>query len=192
MKVVIKNIERIFDQFFKIDRAVIQHEKFDGTMTSELVRLNFERGSSVAILLFNPLKKTVLFTKQFRFPAWQANTDHGWMLEIPAGMVPSEIEPKTIAIQETEEEVGYTITDAELIYDVFPTPGGSSERLFLYYAEVGESQRTSSGGGIEDEGEDIQIIEMPIEDAFAQMSGRKIVDAKTIIALQWLHNKINK
>jgi nudix-type nucleoside diphosphatase (YffH/AdpP family) len=191
MKVIIKNIERIFDGFFKIDKAIIQHEKFDGTMSPEMVRFNFERGNSVGILLINRNRQTIILTRQFRFPAYYADNQHGWMVEIPAGMVPPNDHPEDIAIKEVEEEVGFKITDVTLLYNFFASAGGSTERLFLYYAFVDDSQKIAAGGGVPGEGEDIQIIDIPIPEAIALLDQGEIVDSKTIIALQWLkYNKI--
>ncbi|MBN2009712.1 NUDIX domain-containing protein [candidate division KSB1 bacterium] len=192
MKVILKKIERIFDDFFKIDRAIIQHEKFDGAMTPDLIRFNFERGHSVAVLLVNASSKTVVLTHQFRFPAYLADPEAAWLLEIPAGMLPANTDPVQMAIKEVEEEVGYQISDVELLYHFYASVGGSTERLYLYYAEVDDSQKIAAGGGLSNEGEDIQIINMPISDAIAALDSGQIIDSKTIIAFQWLKLNASK
>lgn len=189
MKVIEKKINRIFSDVFKIDRAVIQYEKFDGTMSEDVVRLNFERGHSVAVLIVNPQKKSLIFTKQFRYPAYIADKNQGWLLEIVAGSVESGADFLETAKQEVREEVGYIIDQLIPIYVFFPSPGGSSEKIFLYYTEVNEQQKSNRGGGLIAEGEDIQIVELPIEKALKLLETGKIHDAKTIIALQWLKQR---
>jgi len=191
MKIIVKEIQRIFDNFFKIDRAVIQFEKFDGSMTDDIVRLNFNRGQSVAVLLVNLQKQTVIMIKQFRFPAYIADSPDPWLLEIIAGMQEHEDDPLTTARKEIFEEVGYVVENLQLIHTIFPSPGGTSEKIILYYAEVTDDQKKSPGGGLQEEGEDILIVELPIREAIFLLNSGKIEDAKTIIALQWLKERIN-
>lgn len=186
MKIKIKETKRVFDSFFKIDRAVIQHEKFDGTMSDEIVRLNFNRGSAVAVLVVNPVKNSVIFTKQFRYPAYIADQKDGWLLEIAAGIVESDLGVEETAKKEVFEELGYKVDKIELINYFYPSPGGSSEKIYLYYAEVVDRYKVNDGGGLDSEGEDIQIVELPINEAIQMLDEGKIIDAKTIIALQWL------
>lgn len=189
MKVIIKEKSRVFDQLFKIDRAVVQYEKFDGTMTDDVVRYNFERGNSVAVLVVNRERQTVLLTKQFRFPAYMENAKNGWLLEIVAGMVDQEEDPKHTAMREVREEIGYSVELLVSICGVYLSPGGSSEKIYLYYTEINSAQKTEAGGGIANEAEDIQIVELPISEAYKLLDTGEIVDAKTVIALQWLKQK---
>lgn len=192
MKVIIKSKECVFDEFFKVDRAVIQYEKFDGTMTKDVIRFNFDRGNSVGILLVNPQKQSIILTKQFRYPAYVADEKDGWVLEIVAGMVEPGVEILEAAKHELLEEVGYAVDRLEPIHVFYPSPGGTSEKVYLYYAEANEAQKTAKGGGLAGEGEDIQIVELPIDEVFRLLDAGHIRDAKTIIALQWLRQKRNK
>ncbi len=189
MKVIIKEKSRVFDQLFKIDRAVLQYEKFDGTMTDDVVRYNFERGNSVAVLVVNREKQTVVLTKQFRFPAYMENEKNGWLLEIVAGMIDKGEELINTAVREVREEIGYSVEQLEPVYAVYLSPGGSSEKIYLYYAEINSAQKTETGGGIANEAEDIQLVELPISEAFKLLDAGEIIDAKTVIALQWLKQK---
>jgi nudix-type nucleoside diphosphatase (YffH/AdpP family) len=186
MNVIIKKITRVFDDFFKVDRAVIQFEKFDGVMTDDVVRLSFERGKAVAVLLVNPDKKTVILTKQFRFPAYRADKTCGWLYEIVAGTTETESTPEETARREVLEEVGYDVENLKLLYSFFPTPGGSTEIIYLFYAEVTDDRRKNKGGGLAIEVEDIQVVELPIQEVLQLLADGQIMDAKTIIALQWL------
>lgn len=191
MKVIIKEKSRVFDQLFKIDRAVLQYEKFDGTMTDDVVRYNFERGNSVAVLVVNREKQTVILTKQFRFPVYMENKKNGWLLEIVAGMVDKGEDPIESAVREVREEIGYSVEQLEPICSVYLSPGGSSEKIYLYYTEINSAHKTEAGGGIANEAEDIQLVEIPISEAFKLLDAGEIVDAKTVIVLQWLKQKYN-
>jgi len=190
MKVLIKKIERIFNDFFKIDRAVIQFERFDGTITKDVIRYNFDRGDSVAMLAINPRKQSIILLKQFRYPAYASDPSQGWLLEIPAGSVEKGDNPLDTAKRELIEEIGYTCENLNLIYTLYPSPGGSSERIFLYYIGIDDHLKISEGGGLKEEEEDIQVIEIPIAEAFQLLDNKDIYDAKTIIALQWLRNRM--
>ena len=111
--------KRVYDGFFKIDEARLQHELYNGEMSPEMVRLNFERGDSAAVVLHDPLADTVIMTEQFRYPTY--TKDHGWILEIPAGSVESdEIEDPTKTLRrELMEEIGYSVNSFRKIASFF-------------------------------------------------------------------------
>jgi nudix-type nucleoside diphosphatase (YffH/AdpP family) len=178
-KAVIHQQRRVFDDFFKIDDIVVSHERRDGTMSAKQKQLVFERGDSVAVLLFNRDTKSVVLVEQFRAAAMVRRrrddpaTTNGWIVE-------------TVAIRETMEETGYRIRDPQLIGKVFASPGGSSERVFVYFAEVGDADRQGKGGGVD--GEDVEVVHMPLADLFAHLAQKSIEDAKLLIAAYWLEN----
>lgn len=190
MKVIIKKIIRVFDDFFKIDKATLQHEKFDGTMTPELTRLNFNRGHSVAIILYNPDTKSVILTRQFRFPAYFSDKEKGWLLEVIAGMLEKDENPEEALQREIFEETGFQVPRMEFINEFFVSPGGSSEKIYLYFGVVTRKHQVGNGGGLKKEGEDIRIEEIPFEQALEMVQQGKISDAKTIIALLWLEKQL--
>lgn len=191
MKVLVKEVKRVFDDFFKIDKATLQYEKFDGSLSKESYRLNFNRGHSVAVLLYNPEDKTLIFTRQFRFPAFVGAPEHAWILEIVAGMLEPDESPEATVVREALEETGYRISDPQFIYEFFVSPGGTSEKIFLYFATVFSSARESAGGGIVEEGEDIRVEHIPVKQALSMMNNGEICDAKTIIALQWFEKNMD-
>lgn len=191
MNVIIKNIDCIFDDFFKIDRATLQFEKFNGQMSPELTRLNFNRGDSVGVLLYLPATNAVILTRQFRYPAYFANPQQGWLWEIAAGMLEAGENPAVTAKREVLEEVGFTVDRLEFISEFFLSPGGSSEKIHLFYSEVAIENQTSSGGGILREGEDIRVESIPLPTALEMVASGEICDAKTIMALLWLEKKIS-
>lgn len=189
MKVKVKEINRILDEYFKVDRVVFQIEKFDGTMSHEIVRLNLDRGRAVAAIIYNVTNKTLIFVKQFRYPIYTNEPDKAWTLEIPAGMIESGISPEETMIREIIEETGYRVSHLLPLFSFYPTAGASNEKIYLFFSKVNKKDRVNSGGGLVEEGEDIQIVEIPPKQAFQMIQSGEIVDAKTIIALQWLKNR---
>jgi nudix-type nucleoside diphosphatase (YffH/AdpP family) len=195
-RAVVTRQRRLFDDFFKVDELLVTHQQIDGTMSSVQRRLIFERGDSVAVLLFNRDKRAVALVEQFKAPALVARrrddptTTDGWLMETLAGMIDDGETPEAAAIRETLEETGYRIHAPELIGRFFVSPGGTSERVFLYFAEVGHADRVGKGGGIEDE--DIKVLEMPVEEIFERLARGLIEDAKLAIAAFWLRTKIGQ
>ena len=183
MKVRILKETREYDGFFKIDKAVLQYEKFNGEMSQEITRLNFDRGDSVALLLYDEKRDSVILVKQFRYPAY-VNDGPGWILEVVAGIMAEERDTVSVARAELLEEAGYEVDDLEFISRFYVSPGGTSERIHLYLGLA--HRQTGSGGGLADEHEDIQVIEIPLDEAMKMVETGEICDAKTIIALQWL------
>jgi len=177
--------EQVFKRFvFRIDELKLQHERFDGTMSAEITRLVLNRGDSVAMLLHDPAKNDLLLCEQFRAPTLDKDT--GWLLELPAGVVEDGEDPEECARREAVEETGFSPRKLERIACVYLSPGGSSERIFVYYAEVALSDQIGAGGGLVEEGEDIGLIRMPVEEAIAKARAGEIQDAKTLIGIQWL------
>ncbi len=185
MKVFVKKSQRILDCFFKVDRAVIQHEKFDGEISKEIVRLNLDRGDSVAALLINRVKQKLILIKQFRYPVYTKEQNSAWVLEIVAGMVEQGKSPEETIIREIAEETGYQVSKVNQLFYFYPTPGGSNEKVYLFYAEIDQKDQKLSGGGVISEGEDILVQEVSFDEAFKMLDSGEIIDAKTIIALQW-------
>jgi len=190
VKIKIKKTERVFDDFFKIDQAVLQYEKFDGSMTPDLIRLNFNRGHSVAVLLYNENQQTVILTDQFRYPAYVGDPKRGWILEIVAGMLEPGEPPTQSAIREVYEETGFRVHEPEPICEFFVSPGGTSEKIYLFFAKVTDGAQQGTGGGVSEEYEDIRIKQVPLDKALRMIHSGDICDAKTIIALQWLEKKV--
>jgi len=192
MKVFIKKSQRILDDFFKVDRAVIQHEKFDGEISKELVRLNFDRGDSVAALLINHTEEKLILIKQFRYPVYTIDKNNAWTWEIVAGMVENNLTPEETIIHEIAEETGYQVSKVNPLFYFYPTPGGSNEKVYLYFAEIEKKDQITSGGGVTTEGEDILVQEISFTNAFKMLDSGEIMDAKTIIALQWFKAYLEK
>jgi nudix-type nucleoside diphosphatase (YffH/AdpP family) len=191
---VITHQRRLFDDFFKIDELMVAHQQNDGTMSSVQRRLIFERGDSVAVLLFHRDRQAVVLVEQFKAPAlvarWRDDptTNDGWLVETLAGMIDADETPEAAAIRETLEETGYRIATPELIGRFFASPGGTSERVFLYFAEVGDTDRVGPGGGIGDE--DVKVLEVGLHQVFEQLGRGLIEDPKLAIAAYWLEKRL--
>lgn len=187
-KVSIKQHKYILDDFFKIDEAYLRFELFNGEMSPLVRRLSLERGDSVAVLVLNRNTNNIILASQFRYPTLK-NSD-GWTLEILAGIIEPGETAEASARRELHEEIGLTVDRLEHITTFYPSPGGSSERIFLYYSEVsGEQARYEETGGLLSEGENVKAIEVTLHDALAKIKSGEIADAKTIIGIYWLENR---
>lgn len=187
-KVIVDSTRLILNDFFKVEEAQLQYELFNGEMSVPVRRLSLERGDSVAVLVFNLDTQKIILIDQFRYPAYK--NGQGWMTEIIAGMVDEGETPEESARRELLEEAGLTISSFEHICDFYPSPGGSSERIFLYYAEVsGKFAVYDKTGGLHGHGEDIMTMEVTLEGALNKIKAGEIVDAKTIMGIFWLKNR---
>ena len=179
-KVIVKEQMTEYDDTFKLYRAQLRYEKFDGTMTEEVRRLSFERGHSAAILLLDVIRNEFVFVEQFRYPAYSHDPDKGWLVEIIAGMVQEKEKPLEAIKRETIEEIGHTAENIKLLTEFYSSPGGSSEHISLFFGELG--QETPPSGKRKDD-EDIRVVKMPIADAYSKLEQGYFEDAKTMIAL---------
>jgi ADP-ribose pyrophosphatase len=187
-KVSIEQKRYIFDDVFKVEEVLLRHEKFNGEMSNELRRISLERGDSVAVIVFNLTTDKIILISQFRYPSYKKG--NGWLIETIAGMVDPGEEPEESAGREVQEETGLNISTLEHIATFYPSPGGSSERIHLYYSEVsGEDAKYKGTGGLISEGEDIKAEEFSLEEALSMIKSGEIMDAKTIIGIYWLENR---
>jgi nudix-type nucleoside diphosphatase (YffH/AdpP family) len=190
-KVSIEKKRYILDNFFKVEEAYLRFEKFNGEMSDTVRRFSLERGNSVAVLTFNTHTDKLILINQFRYPTYK--NGHGWTIEAIAGMIDSGETPEEAARREVEEETGLSISALQHITTFYPSPGGSSELIFLYYSEVsGEPTNRDNTGGIISEGEDILSLEISLEEALKKIRSGEIMDAKTIIGIYWLENHLMK
>ena len=181
----------VFHRFiFRIDEVTLEYERFDGLMSGPLTRLVLNRGDSVAILLHDTQNHSIVLCEQFRAPTTE--TGSGWLVELPAGILESGAKPEECARRETAEETGYTVHALDPIASVYLSPGGSSERVHIFRAEVSQADQLASGGGLASEQEDIRLISLPSHEAFAMARQGLILDAKTLIALQWLELRTSR
>ena len=148
------------------------------------------------MLLYNPETHAVVMVDQFKVPSLIARrrdnpaTTDGWITEAIAGMIDGNETPEDAVIRETLEETGYKIKKPELICKFFSSPGGTSERIFLYFAEVSESDRVGKGGGLD--GEDVRVVKRSAHELFEQLEKKRIEDPKLAIAAYWLQDHIRR
>lgn len=180
--------ELVYNGFLKIRKSLVEFDTFNGNSITKDFEI-MERGDSVAVLIKEIDTNQFLFTNQFRFATTKENV--GWLIEIPAGGLKNGENPESCAKREVEEELGYVIeSNLEFICKFYVSPGGTTEMISLYYAEVTSFDKTSKGGGLKYEKEDIELVKIPVNDVF-NLIGNMIIDGKSIIALQWFKIKIN-
>ena len=189
MEVKILESKRVLDDFFQVDDVVLQHEKFSGSLSKPVRRLNLERGEAVAALIYVQDKESFILVRQFRFAAY-VSSNNGWIDEIVAGVLEDD-NPLECAKRECIEETGYEINKFNKIGFVYSTPGITSERVHLYIGYCKSSDKKYDGGGLDTEHEDIQIIEIAKEDAYKKAAQGDFKDGKTILAIQHFQLKEN-
>lgn len=184
-KVDIQSKKLVFDDKYKIEEAVFRFQRFDGQMSKPERRLVFERGNSAAAILWNRDTQKVLLSNQFRYPTYEQGP--GWISEVVAGVIDGDETPEETIRREIEEEIGYKVTGTIThIATFYVSPGASSEKITLFYVEVGNADHTSKGGGLASENEDIKLEEWPLPKLWQALESGEINDAKTLIAVQWL------
>ncbi|QHM94260.1 NUDIX domain-containing protein [Kosakonia sacchari] len=144
----------------------------------------YDRGNGAVILLYNLSKRSVILTRQFRLPLF-VNQHSGFLLEAAAGLL-DELAAEERIKQEAEEETGYRLEQVQKVFEAWMSPGSVSEKLHFFIAEYDDSRRISNGGGLADEGEDIEVVEMDFSAALAAIRSGEIADGKTIMLLQHL------
>lgn len=178
--------------FFHIEQATLKHELFDGSMSSAITRVIVDRGDGAAALLHDKHQNAVVLVEQFRYPTYVAGQErNGWTFELPSGILEPGENPEATIQREIKEETGYSVSQLQHINTFYLSPGGSSERIFLYYVNVTDIDRVTMGGGILSENEDLRVEMMPVGKALQKVRDGEIVDAKTIVALQWLQIQQN-
>lgn len=148
----------------------------------------YHRGHGAAVLLYNLESRTIVLVRQFRFPAWECGDD-GFLLEVPAGIVESDNPGETV-INETAEETGFIIDQPQFLFRAYASPGSVTEQLHYFCASYDPKLRAGQGGGLETEGEDIEVLEVPIEEAVEWIGSGRIIDAKTILLIQYAQLKL--
>ncbi len=170
------------DETFLLRRLAFEQRRRDGTW-QPLKRELYDHGNAAALLPFDPARGTVILVRQIRFVTYLNGHPHP-LLEVCAGMLDAD-DPETAIIREAEEEIGYRIAGPRRVFDAFMSPGCFTERIAFFVATYSAADRIGRGGGLADEGEDIEVVEMPLDDAVALIGTGGIIDAKTILLLQW-------
>jgi nudix-type nucleoside diphosphatase (YffH/AdpP family) len=180
-RVKVIDISVLSNNWYILKKATFSFQRADGTW-QEQTREVYDRGNGACILLYNLTQRSVILTKQFRFPAF-ANGYDDLLIEAPAGLLDNMDAEARIKL-ETEEETGFRIGTVSKIFEAFMSPGSVTERLHFFIASYEAKDRVSSGGGHKDEGEDIGVMEVSFEEAMKMITDGRIMDAKTIMLLQ--------
>jgi nudix-type nucleoside diphosphatase (YffH/AdpP family) len=170
------------DDWSTLKKTLLDFQRADGQWLP-LTRETYDRGNGATILLYNRAKRSVVLTRQFRYPAF-VNGYGDLMIEACAGLL-DENDPETCIRLEAEEETGYRVTDVKKIWEIYMSPGSVTEKLFFFIGEYDDQARVSEGGGVLADGEDIDVVEMGIDEALSMIDAGVINDAKTIMLLQY-------
>lgn len=181
--------ELLSDNWYVLKKYTFDLRRRDGSWQSQ-TREIYDRGNGATILLYNRERRTVLLIRQFRMPTY-VNGYHGYLIESAAGLLDNASPEERIRL-EAEEETGYRVGHVEKIYSAFMSPGSVTERIHFFIGEYQPGDRVSDGGGLEDEGEDIEVLALGFEEALAMVDSAEIVDGKTIMLLQYLELRMLK
>ncbi|MCC2609246.1 NUDIX domain-containing protein [Neorhizobium sp. Rsf11] len=151
--------------------------------THRLHREIYHRTPAACILLHDPKRGMVVLVKQFRLPAYLSG-EPGWMIEVPAGLL-DEDHPEDAIRREAMEETGYRLREVRHLFKALTSPGSVTELVHFFYAPIDLADRINGGGGLAEEHEDIEVVELPLDEAVAMIESGEICDAKTIMLLQW-------
>ncbi|MFD2092860.1 NUDIX domain-containing protein [Blastococcus deserti] len=181
--VVVRDVELLASGWHVLRRTTLDRRRRDGRWVTEQ-RETYDRGNGATLLLYDLERRSVLLTRQFRYPVYVNGHPDGLLLETAAGLLDDDA-PEVAVRREAEEELGVSVGELEHVFDVFMSPGSVTERLHFYAAPYRPADRTGTGGGLEEEGEDIEVVELPFDQALAMVDDGRIADAKTVMLLQW-------
>jgi len=183
LMVKITNTEILSNNWYTLKKVTYDFLDHKGEWQTQS-REAYDRGNGATILLYNKENKTVILTRQFRLPTYLNGNASGMLIEACAGLLDQD-DPEDCIRRETEEETGFKISEVRKIFEIYMSPGSVTEILYFFVAEYKRTMRVSDGGGIEDEHENIEVLELPFSKAYSMMDTGEIKDAKTIILLQY-------
>lgn len=182
--VEILGCEPLYKGFFKCNKFTLKHKLFSGEWSQPIQREFFERGKAAALLAYDKALDTVILVEQFRFGAMDSKQSP-WLLELIAGMIDEGEDAQEVAKREAFEEAGLVIDQCQFMLSYFVSPGGTTETIDLFVANV-DSRNVEGVFGLAEEGEDIRVHVVSREQAYQWVQSGKIDNAATIIGLQWL------
>lgn len=185
-RVRVHGYQTLADDWYVLRKYRFDYRRADGSW-QELTREAYDRGNGAAILLYDKARGSVFLTRQFRLPAFVNGHADGMLLEAPAGLLDAQA-PADAIRREVEEETGFRLGQVEEVFAAYMSPGSVTERLHFFVAAVDQTQRVAAGGGDAGEGEDIEVVELPLGAALEAIAQGRIVDGKTIMLLY--HAKI--
>ena len=180
-RVRVKNVKILSDDYYLLKKTTFEYRRANGEW-QEQTRETYDRGNCATVLPYNLAQRTVILVRQFRYPAYVNGYDD-LLIEAAAGVLDGDA-PEVRIRAEAEEEMGYRLGEITKIFEAFSSPGTVTEKQHFFIAEYDPAMRVG-GGGLAEEGEDIEVLELPIDSALAMISDGRIVDAKTIMLLQY-------
>jgi nudix-type nucleoside diphosphatase (YffH/AdpP family) len=181
--VVVRDVELTSAGWHVLRRTTFDYRGRDGRWTTQQ-RETYDRGDGATLLLYDPDRRTVLLSRQFRFPAYVNGHPDGMLVETAAGLLDDD-DPVTAVRREAEEELGVAVGPVTPVLAAYMSPGSVTERVHLFAAPYTSADRVGAGGGLAEDGEDIDVLDLPFDEALAMTRDGRIVDAKTIMLLQW-------
>ncbi len=183
MNVKIKTTEVLSDNWYTLNKVTYDIQQTNGTWETHS-REAYDRGNGSTILLYNKELQTVVLTRQFRLPTYVNGNESGMLIEACAGLLDKDNAEDCIR-KETEEETGYRIRKVEKIFEAYMSPGSVTEILYFFVAEYDKDMKVSEGGGLAEEQENIEVLELDFDQALHMVSTGEIKDGKTIMLLQY-------
>ncbi|QHS56986.1 GDP-mannose pyrophosphatase NudK [Mucilaginibacter sp. 14171R-50] len=171
------------DNWYTLKKANYEWLGHDGKWQPQS-REVYDRGNGATILLYNKDAQTVILTRQFRMPTYLNGNEDGYLIETCAGLLDKD-NPEDCIRKETEEETGYKITSVQKAFEAYMSPGSVTEILYFFTAEYTKDMKVSDGGGLAEETENIEVMEMPFTTALDMVKTGRIKDAKTMMLLQY-------
>lgn len=181
-QVVLRAVDVLSDHWYTLRKITFDLRRQDGRWQT-LTREAYDRGNGAALLLFDPHRRTVVLTRQFRLPAFVNGCVDGLLLEACAGLLDGD-DPETCVRREAEEETGFRVRQPRKVFEAYMSPGSVTEKLHFFVAEYAPQDRVQAGGGVAEEGEDIEVVEMPLAQALQGIGSGMIQDGKTVMLLQ--------
>ena len=181
-RVRVKDVRLLSDKKYILKATTFDWRRDNGEWQTQ-VRETYDRGNGATLLPYNLSNRTVVLVRQFRYPAFVNGYDD-LLIEAAAGML-DNASPEERIRAEAEEETGYRLHDVHKVFEAFMSPGAITEKLHFFVAEYEPSMRVSAGGGLEHEGEDIEVLEVGIDEALAMIADGRIIDGKAIMLLQY-------
>jgi nudix-type nucleoside diphosphatase (YffH/AdpP family) len=181
-RIRVKDVRVLSDNHYLLKTTTFDYRRGNGEWQTQH-RETYDRGNGATLLPYNLAQRTVVLVRQFRYPAFVSGYDD-LLIEAAAGLLDNET-PELRIRAEVEEEAGYRLGEVIKIFEAFMSPGAVTEKLHFFVAEYEPTMRVGSGGGLASEGEEIEVLELPIDQALAMIADGRIADAKTILLLQY-------
>lgn len=181
-RVRVREVKVLSDDWYILKKTTFDFLRNNGEWQTQN-RETYDRGNGATILLYNQAQQTVILTRQFRYPVF-VNGHPGLLVEAPAGLL-DQTSPEERIKAETEEETGYRVQNVRKVFEAYMSPGSVTEKLYFFVAEYDPTSKVHNGGGVEAEGEDIEVLELPFAQALHWIETGEIADGKTIMLLQY-------